>query len=95
MNVRLAYNFKNSDVAQHPASWRSVVPSHQHAVAANYDFKVIKPTSHMALTRASTALRWANANNPFGGVKPTPSTDGNEILLGLGRPVEQEPYWHR
>jgi predicted porin len=85
MNVRLAYNFKNSDVAAAPgvAAINRTIGTNT-LLAANYDFKVIKAYFAYGVDKGFNSAPLGNANNPFGGVKPTPSTDGNEILLGLG-----------
>jgi predicted porin len=88
LNVRLAYNNKNSDVA--PATGVTAVSRDigtNTLLAANYDFKVVKAYFAYGVDKGFNSAPLGNANNPFGGVKPTPSTDGNEILLGLSAPV--------
>ena len=88
LNVRLAYNNKNSDVA---AAAGVVAVSRtigtNTLLAANYDFKVVKAYFAYGVDKGFNSAPLGNANNPFGGVKPTPSTDGNEILLGLSAPI--------
>jgi predicted porin len=88
LNVRAAYNHKNSDVAAAPG----VTPISRTIgtntmIAANYDFKVIKVYAAYNVDKGFNSAPLGNANNPFGGVRPTASTDGNEILLGLSAPV--------
>jgi hypothetical protein len=56
-------------------------------IAANYDFKVIKAYVAYGVDKGFNSAPLGNANNPFGGVCPTASTDGNEILLGLSAPA--------
>jgi predicted porin len=88
LNVRAAYNHKNADVAAAPG----VTPISRTIgtntiIAANYDFKVIKLYAAYNVDKGFNSAPLGNANNPFGGVRPTASTDGNEILVGLSAPV--------
>jgi predicted porin len=88
LNVRLAYNNKNSDVAAAPG----VTPvtrgtGTNKLVAANYDFGVVKLYGAYGVDKGFNSAPLPNANNPYGGVRPTASTDGNEILLGLSAPL--------
>ncbi len=88
LNVRLAYNHKNSDVAAAPgvtAVSRTIGTN--KLLVANYDFKVLKAYFAYGVDKGFNSAPLGNANNPFGGVRPTASTDGNEILLGLSAPV--------
>jgi predicted porin len=88
LNVRLAYNHKNSDVAAAPgvtAVSRDIGTN--TLLAANYDFGAVKAFFAYGVDKGFNSAPLGNPNNPFGGVKPTPSTDGNEILLGLSAPV--------
>jgi predicted porin len=88
LNVRVAYNHKNSDVAAAPgvvAVSRTIGTN--TLLAANYDFVVVKAYFAYGVDKGFNSTPLGNSNNPFGGVKPTPSTDGNEILLGLSAPV--------
>jgi predicted porin len=88
LNVRLAYNHKNSDVAEGPnvpAVNRSV--GRNILLAANYDFKVIKAYFAYSKDEGFNSAPLGNSGTPFGGVRATPSTDGNEVLLGLSAPV--------
>jgi predicted porin len=88
LNVRLAYNNKNSDVAPNTgvvAVSRDVGTN--TLLAANYDFALVKVYFAYGVDKGFNSAPLGNANNPFGGVNPTPSTDGNEILLGLSAPV--------
>ena len=84
LRVRLAYNSKNTDVAATGVNHdlgRNVL------LGANYDFKWIKLYGAFEVDKGFNSATLGNANNPYGGVKPTPSTDGREILLGFSAPV--------
>jgi predicted porin len=84
LRVRLAYNSKNTDVAATGVNHdlgRNVL------LGANYDFKWIKLYGAFEVDKGFNSATLGNANNPYGGAKPTPSTDGREILLGFSAPV--------
>jgi predicted porin len=80
--VRLAYNNKNSDTAalRHDLG-RNVL------LGANYNFGWIKVNAGYGIDKGFNSAPLGNANNPYGGVKPTPSTDGREVLLGFSAPL--------
>lgn len=88
LNVRLAYNHKNSDVAAAPG----VAPvvrgnASNKLLAANYDFKILKAYLAVSVDKGFNAAPLGNSNNPYGFRRPTASTDGNEVLLGVVAPV--------
>ena len=88
LNVRLAYNHKNSDIAPAPG----VTPVNRSVgrnmlLAANYDFRVVKAYFAYSKDEGFNSAPLGNNNNPFGGVRPTASTDGNEMLVGLSATV--------
>jgi predicted porin len=86
--VRLAYNSKNGDVAAAPgvaAVSRSL--GRNALLAANYDFKVARLYVAYGVDKGFNSAPLGNANNPYGGVRPTPSVDGAEVLLGLSAPL--------
>ncbi len=86
--VRLAYNSKNTDVA--PAIGITAVNhslGRNTLLAANYDLKFVKLYAAYEIDKGFNSATLGNSNNPYGGVKPTPSTDGAELLLGLSAPV--------
>ena len=90
LNVRLAYNNKNSDVAAAPgvtAVSRTIGTN--VLLAANYDFKVVKAYFAYGVDKGFNSAPLGNSGNPYGGVKPTASTDGNEILVGFAAPLGQ------
>ena len=43
--------------------------------------------SGISSDKGDIAAPLINANNPYGGVRPTPSTDGRSYLLGISAPV--------
>jgi len=88
LNVRLVYNHKNSDVAA--ASGVTPVTrgnGSNKLLAANYDFKVFKAYLAFSVDKGFNSAPLGNNSNPYGGVAPTASTDGNEILLGAVVPA--------
>ncbi|MDB5906335.1 MAG: porin [Massilia sp.] len=88
LNVRLAYNNKNSDVsATTGVTAVSRTIGTNTLLAANYDFGAVKAFFAYGVDKGFNSAPLGNANNPFGGVKPTASTDGSEVLLGLSAPV--------
>ena len=88
LNVRLAHNHKNSDITPAPgvtAVDRSI--GRNTLLAANYDFKVVKAYFAYGVDEGFNSAPLGNNNNPYGGVRPTASVDGNSLLLGLSAPV--------
>jgi predicted porin len=86
--VRVAWNSKNGDVLAAPgvaAASRSL--GRNTLLAANYDLKVVKLYAAYGVDKGFNSAPLGNANNPYGGLKPTPSTDGDEVLLGLSAPL--------
>ncbi|MES2259923.1 MAG: porin [Pseudomonadota bacterium] len=89
LNVRLAYNNKNSDVAAAPG----VTAVDRSAginvlIAANYDFGVAKAYAAYGKDHGFNAAPLGNATNPYRrAVAPAGSLDGDEILLGLSAPL--------
>ncbi|MFC5478958.1 porin [Massilia suwonensis] len=82
LNARLAYNSKNAETPQ-PGGRRG----RNTLLAANYDLKFIKLYGAFNVDKGFNAAPLGNPNNPYGGVRPTASTDGREVLLGLSAPV--------
>lgn len=88
LNLRLVYNNKNSDVAVSPG----VTPltrgnGSNKLLAANYDFKVIKAYLAFSVDKGFNSAPLGNNSNPYGGVAPTASVDGNSLLLGAVVPA--------
>jgi predicted porin len=84
LTVRLAYNSKNADVA---ATGVSHDLARNTLLGGNYNFGWIKLHAGYGIDKGYNASPLANANNPYGGVKPTPSTDARDVLLGLSAPL--------
>ncbi len=88
LNVRLAYNHKNSDVAAAPGVTPLTRGSGSNKLlTANYDFKVVKAYLAFSVDKGFNSAPLGNNSNPYGGIAPTPSTDGKEILLGAVVPA--------
>jgi len=86
--VRYAYNSKNTDVVGSPG----IAPisrgdSTNHLIAANYNVTVLKLHAAYGRDKGFNSAPIQNPNNPFDGVRPTPSTNSNAMLLGLSAPV--------
>lgn len=84
LNLRLVYNAKNTDVAATAVSHdigRNVL------FGGNYNFRWIRVYFGYEVDKGFNSATLPNANNPYGGVKPTASTDGRDALLGFSAPV--------
>jgi predicted porin len=84
LTVRLAYNSKNADVA---ATGVSHDLARNTLLGGNYNFGWLKVHAGYGIDKGYNASPLANAGNPYGGVKPTPSTDARDMLLGLSAPL--------
>ncbi len=88
LSLRLAMNFKNGDTAAAPG-----VPAVRRGngrntlLAANYDFGVFKGYFAYGADKGFNSAPLGNANNPYGGVRPTASLHGAEYLLGIAAPL--------
>lgn len=88
LTLRLAYNSKNTDSAGSataPAVSRSV--GRNTLLGANYDFGVARLFLGYGIDKGDNSTPLGNANNPYGGVRPTPSTDGRDMLAGFTAPL--------
>jgi predicted porin len=86
--VRVAYNSKNTDTAANgttPAVLHTL--GRNTLVGASYDFGWIKLNAGYQVDKGDNSAPLSNANNPYGGVKPTASTDGRDALLGFSAPL--------
>jgi predicted porin len=86
--VRLAYNSKNSDVlgSSTTAGTTAAISrslGRNTLLGATYKLGWAKLHAAYGIDKGYNASPLANANNPYGGVKPTPSTDARDYLLGL------------
>lgn len=88
LNVRLALNRKNSDIAAAPGVAALRRGTGKNALLAlNYDFGLLKAYFGYGVDQGYNSAPLANASNPYGGVRPTASLDGAEMLLGLTAPL--------
>jgi predicted porin len=86
--LRLAYNSKNTDAdatATAPAISRSL--GRNTLLAATYQFPRFKLHALYGIDKGFNSATLGNPNNPYGGVRPTASTDGRDMLLGVSAPV--------
>ena len=81
LTLRVAYNNRHSTVGSANVTGRNLL------LGANYAFKRVKLHAGYGIDRGPGSAPLGNNNNPYGGVRPTPSTDGREVLLGLSAPV--------
>jgi predicted porin len=86
--LRVAYNSKNTDVgatASAPAVSRSL--GRNTLITAAWELPVASLRFAYGIDKGTNAAPLPNANNPYGGIRPTPSTDGRDVLLGVSAPV--------
>lgn len=90
LNARFAHNHRNNDLttqggaAQVPAAERPL--GHNTIIAANYDFGVLKAYGAVSVDKGLNSAALPNTSNPYGGVRPTASTDSTDLLLGVSVP---------
>jgi predicted porin len=88
LTVRLAFNSRNSDVA---ATGTTAAVSRDIGrntlLGGTYNLGRAKIHAGYGIDKGYNSAPLGNANNPYGGVKPTPSTNGRDMLLGLSAPV--------
>lgn len=77
LNARLVVNYRNNAPA---ASSRNTL------LVANYDFGPLRAYGSFAVNKGTNSSPLPNTNNPFGGVRPTASTDSSDVLVGLTAP---------
>jgi predicted porin len=78
LTVRLGYNNRNTDTA-------AVKTAHSTntVLAANYNFGPVKGFAAYGIDKGPVSAPLPNASNPYGGIKPTASTDSTDALVGL------------
>jgi GBP family porin len=93
LNAKLAHNHRNNDLtAAAGAAQVPAVPAADRDIgrntllAANYDFTAFKGFAAYAVNEGSNSSPLPNTSNPFGGVRPTASTDSRDLLLGASVP---------
>lgn len=93
LTMRLAYLNHNNDLAA--ASGAASTPPVPAAsretgtntlVAGNYDFGVLKAYFAYGRDHGPNSAVLPNTANPFGGVRPTASTDSDDMLVGVAAP---------
>jgi len=84
LTLRLAYNSKNTDVV---ATGTSHELGRNTLLGGNYDLQWAKLYFAYGIDKGVNSATLGNANNPYGGVKPTPSTDGRDLLVGLSASI--------
>lgn len=87
--TRLAYNHRNNDLtAAAGAALSPPVPAAVRGngrnilLAANYDFGLLKAFGAYGINEGTNSSPLPNSSNPFGGVRPTASTDSHDRLIG-------------
>jgi len=86
--LRVAFNSKNTDVAgTATAAAVSRTLGRNILFTAAYGLPWGSLRLAYGIDKGFNAATLGNGNNPYGGVKPTPSTDGRDVLLGLSAPV--------
>jgi predicted porin len=86
--LRAIYNSKNTDTGAN-----GTVPAVSHdlgrnyLMAASYQLPLVKLFLDFAVDKGFNSAPYGNANNPYGGVKPTASTDSRDYLAGLTAPI--------
>jgi predicted porin len=90
LTVRLAYLNKNNDISAAAASAAAPAVSRgigtNTLLAGNYDFGVAKAYLAYGQDHGVNSAVLPNGSNPFGGVPATPSTDSNDVLVGVSVP---------
>jgi GBP family porin len=93
LNARLAHNHRNNDLtaaagaAQTPPSAAAERDIGRNTLlAANYDFAVLKAFGAYAINEGTNSAPLVNTGNPFGGVRPSVSTDSRDLLVGATIP---------
>ncbi len=95
VNVRVAYNNRNNDLTA--AGGAAQVPpvaavSHDMArnllIGANWKVATAKVYAAMSFDKGFNSAPLPNSSNPYGGVKPTPSTKSRVTLIGAALPID-------
>jgi predicted porin len=93
LNARLAHNHRNNDLtAAAGAAQTPAVPAADRDIgrntllAANYDLGAVKLYVAYGINEGTNSAPLPNTSNPFGGVRPTASTDSRDLLAGLTLP---------
>ncbi|RJG20892.1 porin [Massilia cavernae] len=94
LNARLGYNNRNNDISAAagagmtpPVAASSRDIGTNTVLAANYNLGVVKSYAAYGRDKGPNSAPLPNSANPYGGVRPTASTDSSDCLLGLTAPV--------
>jgi len=88
LTIRLVYNNKNTDVAANGSTPRvERTLGRNYLLATSYMLGRVKLHGGFSVDKGDNAAPLINPNNPYGGVRPTPSTDGRSALLGISAPL--------
>lgn len=89
LNARLAHTHRNNDLTAAAGAAQTPPVSavdrdigRNTLLAANYDFKVAKAFLAYGVNEGASSSPLPNTSNPYGGVRPTASTDSRDLLLG-------------
>jgi predicted porin len=91
LTVRVAYNGRNGDTvaaADAPAVRRGT--GSNKLFAANYEVGVVRLYFALGVDQGYNSAPLGNTGNPYGGVAPTASTDGREVLIGMTARISQD-----
>lgn len=93
LNARLAYNHRNNDLTATAAALQTPPGialdrdiGRNVLLAASYDFGVAKAFLAFGVNEGTNSSPLANPGIPFGGVRPTASTDSRDLLIGAQFP---------
>lgn len=93
LNARLAHNHRNNDItAAAGAAQVPPVPAADRGIgrntllAANYDFGPAKGYLAYSVDKGLNSAVLPNNTNPYGGIRPTASTDSRDMLVGVSVP---------
>jgi GBP family porin len=91
--LRLAYLNKNNDLAAVPAAGATPAIAAVNRdlgtntlLAGNYDFGLAKVYLAYGVDRGFNSAVLPNTSNPYGGVRPSASTDSRDLLAGVSVP---------
>lgn len=94
LNARLAHNHRNNDITA--AAGAAQVPPVAAAergtgrntlLAANYDFGPATGYLAYSIDKGLNSALLPNNSNPYGGTRPTASTDSRDLLVGVSLPL--------
>lgn len=81
--VRLGHHNRNNDTA----TVKNTADGKNTLLAASYDFGIAKAHLAYGANKGTNSGTLRNATNPYGSaIAPTPSTDSNDVLLGVTVP---------